>query len=60
MLIRVSNGERAYRSLLAQNVIVRPVANYGLPDWIRVTVGLPHENDLFLAGLMAARATGDA
>jgi histidinol-phosphate aminotransferase len=60
MLIRVADGERAYRSLLTQNVIVRPVANYGLPDWIRVTVGLPHENDLFFSGLIAARAAGDA
>jgi histidinol-phosphate aminotransferase len=34
-------------------VIVRPVANYGLPEWIRVTVGLPEENARFLSALGA-------
>jgi histidinol-phosphate aminotransferase len=30
---------------------VRPVANYGLPQWLRVTIGLPAENDRFIAAL---------
>ena len=38
----------------AQGVIVRPVANYGLPEWLRVTVGLPRENERFLAALAQA------
>lgn len=33
---------------------MRPVANYGLPDWLRVTVGLPEENARFLTALGAA------
>jgi phosphoglycerate dehydrogenase-like enzyme len=33
---------------LLARVIVRPVANYGLPEWLRVTVGLPEENAAFL------------
>ena len=36
-----------HESLLRSGVIVRPVANYGLPDWLRVTVGLPEENAAF-------------
>jgi histidinol-phosphate aminotransferase len=32
-------------------VIVRPVANYGLPQWLRVTIGLPEENDRFVVAL---------
>ena len=35
-------------------MIVRPVANYGLPRHLRVTVGLPAENARFLAALEAA------
>jgi histidinol-phosphate aminotransferase len=27
------------------------VGNYGLPQWLRVTIGLPDENDVFLAAL---------
>jgi histidinol-phosphate aminotransferase len=33
---------------------VRPVANYGLPEWLRVTIGLPAENERFLAALATA------
>lgn len=42
-----------YEALLAQGVIVRPVANYGLPDHLRVTTGLPEENERFLQALSA-------
>ena len=41
-------------ALLRQGVIVRPVANYGLPEWLRITVGLPAENERFLAALGVA------
>jgi histidinol-phosphate aminotransferase len=40
-----------YQALLEQGVIVRPVAEYGLAEHLRVTVGLPEENDRFLAAL---------
>jgi histidinol-phosphate aminotransferase len=42
-----------FQHLLRQGVIVRPVANYGLPDHLRVTVGLAAENERFLAALAA-------
>ncbi|MCZ6618448.1 MAG: histidinol-phosphate transaminase [Gammaproteobacteria bacterium] len=37
-----------YQALLKEGVIVRPVAEYGLPNHLRVTVGLPGENERFL------------
>ncbi len=40
-----------YEALLREGVIVRPVANYGMPNHLRVTVGLPEENARFLAAL---------
>jgi histidinol-phosphate aminotransferase len=40
-----------YESLLRQGVIVRPVANYGMPNHLRVTVGLPEENQRFIKAL---------
>ena len=43
-------------TLVRAGVIVRPVANYGLPDWLRVTVGLPEENRRFLDALGDALA----
>lgn len=44
-------GEAAFQALLREGVITRPVAEYGLPDHLRVTVGLPEENARFLAAL---------
>ncbi|MDE2089339.1 MAG: aminotransferase class I/II-fold pyridoxal phosphate-dependent enzyme, partial [Gammaproteobacteria bacterium] len=40
-----------YQALLREGVIVRPVANYGLPEYLRVTVGQPRENERFLGAL---------
>lgn len=51
VLVRVGDAMRVYHGLLERGVIVRPVAGYGLPEWLRVTVGLPQENARFLAGL---------
>jgi histidinol-phosphate aminotransferase len=45
-----------YQKLLRAGVIVRPVAGYALPDHLRVTVGLPEENERFLAALGGAVA----
>ena len=45
------DGSAVYQGLLRRGVIVRPVANYGLPQWLRVTIGLAEENDRFIAAL---------
>ncbi|SPE32495.1 Histidinol-phosphate aminotransferase 1 (fragment) [Burkholderiales bacterium] len=60
LLVRVGPAARAYRELLARGVIVRPVGSYDLPDWLRVTVGLPQENERFLKALPAALAAAQA
>ncbi|TFW10456.1 histidinol-phosphate transaminase [Oxalobacteraceae bacterium OM1] len=44
-------GARVNLALLKQGIIVRPVGNYGLPQWLRVSIGLPEENAAFLAAL---------
>jgi histidinol-phosphate aminotransferase len=54
LLIRVGPAATIYDQLLRQGVIVRPVTNYGLPEHLRVTVGLPDENRCFLAALRVA------
>jgi histidinol-phosphate aminotransferase len=40
-----------YEALLHEAVIVRPVANYGMPNYLRVTVGTREENARFLQAL---------
>ncbi|MFQ5586777.1 MAG: pyridoxal phosphate-dependent aminotransferase, partial [Thermodesulfobacteriota bacterium] len=47
-LIKVGRGREVYEALLRKGIIVRPMESYGLPDYIRVTVGLPKENRRFL------------
>jgi histidinol-phosphate aminotransferase len=46
-------GLPVYNALLHQGVIVRPVANYGMPHFLRVTIGTFPENERFLAALKA-------
>ncbi len=43
-------------ALLKQGVIVRPVAGYGLPEYLRVSIGLETENAAFIAALEKALA----
>jgi histidinol-phosphate aminotransferase len=54
LLVKVGAAAAVYRRLLEQGVIVRPVGNYGLPEFLRVTVGLASENRRFLDALSAA------
>jgi histidinol-phosphate aminotransferase len=45
------NAAAVYDALLHEGVIVRPVANYGMPRHLRVTLGLAEENTRFLSAL---------
>ncbi|MFP6848751.1 MAG: histidinol-phosphate transaminase [Pseudomonas sp.] len=42
------------QALLQAGVIVRPVAGYGMPNFLRVSIGLPAENARFLEALAGA------
>jgi len=48
---RVAHASGVYDRLLRLGVIVRPIASYGMPDFLRVSIGLPGENARFLAAL---------
>ncbi len=43
-----------YNALLREGVIVRPVLNYGLKTHLRVTIGLPEENERFIKAIKKA------
>jgi histidinol-phosphate aminotransferase len=51
VLVKVGDAARIDKALLHKGVIVRPVAGYALPEWLRVSVGLPGENERFLSAL---------
>lgn len=54
MLVRVGDGARVFDFLQRRGVIVRPVKSYGLPEWVRVTVGTREQNERLLGGLAEA------
>jgi histidinol-phosphate aminotransferase len=48
---KVGQGAEIFRRLLKHGVIVRPIASYGLPEYLRVTIGTEFENARFLSVL---------
>ncbi|MGB8418497.1 histidinol-phosphate transaminase [Paraburkholderia sp.] len=61
VLVRVGNDDKAGANIatemLKQGVIVREVANYGLSRWLRITIGLPRENEVCIVALKKALST---
>jgi histidinol-phosphate aminotransferase len=51
---KAGDGAAVNRKLLEQGVIVRPIGGYGLPEWLRVTIGSESENARFLDALEKA------
>jgi histidinol-phosphate aminotransferase len=49
-------GAAVAQALLRRGIIVRPVANYGFPAHVRITVGTPAENERCLTALAAVLA----
>jgi histidinol-phosphate aminotransferase len=48
---QADSGSKVNLELLKAGVIVRPVGNYGLPEWLRISIGLPEENEIFIKAL---------
>ena len=53
ILVRVGEGQRVFEGLQKQGVIVRPMASYQLPEWIRISIGTPKQNQRCLDALNA-------
>jgi histidinol-phosphate aminotransferase len=49
--VRVADAAGVFQKLLKAGVIVRPIASYGMPQHLRVTIGLESENSRFLESL---------
>ncbi|PXA05684.1 histidinol-phosphate transaminase [Coraliomargarita sinensis] len=48
VLCRVGDGVKVFRQLQERGIIVRPLAPYGMPDYVRITIGRPEENTRLL------------
>ncbi len=51
IMVKVGRGQFIFEAMQRRGVIVRPMGGYLLPEWIRVSVGLPQENERCLAAL---------
>lgn len=51
---RLTDAQLVNQKLLRQGVIVRPIAAYEMPEWLRVTIGTEAENARFLEALEAS------
>ncbi len=49
ILARVGKGRECFNKCLARGVILRPMDAYGLPEYIRITIGTREENDRCIA-----------
>ena len=54
VLVKVGDGQRVFNELQKQGVIVRPMASYQLPEWIRISMGTPKQNQRCLEALRTA------
>jgi histidinol-phosphate aminotransferase len=53
VLVKVGDGQRVFNELQKKGVIVRPMASYQLPEWIRISMGTPKQNQRCLDALRA-------
>jgi len=58
VLVRVGDGAKVFDALLRRGLIVRAMGSYGLPEWIRVSVGTMPQNRAFIAALRELDAKG--
>ncbi|WP_148140005.1 aminotransferase class I/II-fold pyridoxal phosphate-dependent enzyme, partial [Akkermansia muciniphila] len=44
VLVKVGEGRKVFQEMLQKGVIVRAQDGYGLPEYIRITIGTPEQN----------------
>ncbi len=51
ILVKVNDGQRVFNEMQKHGVITRPMGGYSLPEWIRITIGTPDENEKCIKAL---------
>jgi histidinol-phosphate aminotransferase len=54
ILVRVGEGQKVFAAMQKLGVITRPMGGYQLPEWIRISIGTPKENERCLGALQTA------
>ncbi len=56
VMLRVGDGQAVFEAMQRQGVITRPMGGYGLPEWIRLSIGTAKENQRAAESLKASLA----
>jgi histidinol-phosphate aminotransferase len=56
VLVKVGKGQEIFIALQKQGIITRPMGGYGLPEWIRISIGTASENGRCLEALRKVMA----
>lgn len=56
VMVKTGNGREVFHELQKRKVIVRPMDPYGLPEYIRITIGTPAANQTVLDALKEVMA----
>lgn len=59
ILVKVGDGQGVFTELQRRGVIARPMGGYQLPEFIRISIGTPTENQRCLTGLREILKKGD-
>lgn len=51
VLVKVGDGRQVFGDLMKKGIIIRDMTSYGLPEWVRVSIGTQEQNERFLAEL---------
>jgi histidinol-phosphate aminotransferase len=51
VLVRVGDGNQVFQKMLDKGIIVRAMAEYKLPDWVRISIGTKEQNERCIATL---------
>ena len=57
ILVRTGEGDRVFKDMLKQGVIVRAMSGYKLPEWVRISIGTAAQNERCLEVLDQVLAT---
>ena len=53
VLVKVGDGKDLFQSLMRKGIIIRDMNAYGLPEWVRVSIGTMEQNRRFIEELAA-------
>lgn len=58
VLVKVGDGNAVFQAMLRKGIILRAMGSYGLPEWIRISVGAMDQNRRCIAELKGLAGEG--